>query len=132
MVTVLGWADRLRRGRLAVQANADTAADADRARRFGAEGIGLCRTEHQFLAPDRLVLLRRIILASATEAEAAALDELVEAQRADFTELLAGMDGLPVTVRLLDPPLHEFLPDLVGLERAEASGRARRARTGRC
>jgi len=122
VVTILGWADRLRGGRLAVQANADGAADAARARRFGAEGIGLCRTEHQFLAPERLVLLRRIILASSPEVEAAALDELVEAQRADFTELLAEMDGLVVTVRLLDPPLHEFLPDLVELERGEASG----------
>ena len=121
LATVLGWADERRRGHLAVQANADTAADAERARQFGAEGIGLCRTEHQFLAPERLDLLRRVILASSPEPEHAALEELGRAQEGDFEALLAAMDGLVVTVRLLDPPLHEFLPDLVGLERADAA-----------
>ena len=90
---------------------------------FGAEGIGLCRTEHQFLAPERLDLLRRLILAPAMESETAALEQLIEVQRHDFVALLRAMDGLPVTVRLLDPPLHEFLPDLTALERDDAAGR---------
>ncbi len=123
LVTVLVWADDRRRGHMAVLANADTAADAARARGFGAEGIGLCRTEHQFLAPDRLDLLRRLILAPAMESETAALDQLIEVQRRDFAALLRAMDGLAVTVRLLDPPLHEFLPDLTALERDDAGGR---------
>jgi len=107
---VLGWADEIRRGKLKVRANADTGPDAANARRFGAEGIGLCRTEHMFLGEDRLPIVRRMILAGAPEEEAAALEELRVAQKADFIEILAAMDGLPVTVRLLDPPLHEFLP----------------------
>ena len=119
---VLGWGDRLRAGRLAVLANADRAADAERALDLGAEGIGLCRTEHQFLAPDRLALLQRLLLAASPEAEVDALEELTDAQRGDFAELLEVMDGRTVTVRLLDPPLHEFLPDLIGLERADATG----------
>jgi pyruvate,orthophosphate dikinase len=109
--TVLGWADEIRAGHLAVWANADTPDDARRARDYGAEGIGLCRTEHQFLG-DRLPIVQAMILADGDEEEAAALDELGRAQRADFAELLEVMDGLPVTVRLLDPPLHEFLPDV--------------------
>jgi pyruvate,orthophosphate dikinase len=108
--TVLGWADEIRAGKMAVRANADTGADAANARRFGAEGIGLCRTEHMFLAEDRLPIVRRMILAETDEAEAAALEELRVAQKADFYEVLEAMDGLPVTIRLLDPPLHEFLP----------------------
>ncbi|MDP1807275.1 MAG: pyruvate, phosphate dikinase, partial [Acidimicrobiales bacterium] len=108
--TVLGWADEIRAGKMAVRANADTGADAANARRFGAEGIGLCRTEHMFLAEDRLPIVRRMILAETEEAEAAALEELRVAQKADFYEVLEAMDGLPVTIRLLDPPLHEFLP----------------------
>jgi len=108
--TILGWADEVRAGKMAVRANADTGADAANARRFGAEGIGLCRTEHMFLAEDRLPIVRRMILADTPEAETAALEELRVAQKADFYEVLEAMDGLPVTIRLLDPPLHEFLP----------------------
>ncbi len=108
--TILGWADEIRAGKLAVRANADTGADATNARRFGAEGIGLCRTEHMFLAEDRLPIVRRMIMATTDAEEAAALEELRVAQKADFYEVLEAMDGLPVTVRLLDPPLHEFLP----------------------
>jgi len=119
---LLGWADEARAGTLAVRANADTAADAALARSFGAEGIGLCRTEHMFLGTDRLPLVQRMILADGPEAELAALDELHRAQRHDFAEVLAAMDGLPVTIRLLDPPLHEFLPDVGDLEVAEARG----------
>jgi pyruvate,orthophosphate dikinase len=107
--TILSWADDIRRNKMAVRANADTGADADNARRFGAEGIGLCRTEHMFLG-ERLPIVRRMILASTPDEETAALEELRQAQKADFTEVLEAMDGLPVTVRLLDPPLHEFLP----------------------
>jgi pyruvate,orthophosphate dikinase len=107
---VLGWADQIRMGKLGVRANADTGSDAANARRFGAEGIGLCRTEHMFLGEERLPVVRRMILAETPEEEAAALEELRVAQKADFIEVLEAMDGLPVTVRLLDPPLHEFLP----------------------
>jgi pyruvate,orthophosphate dikinase len=105
---LLRYADRTRR--LAVRANADTAEDAVRARHLGAQGIGLCRTEHMFLG-DRRVLIERLVLAEHGEARAAALAELLPLQRADFEGLLAAMDGLPTTIRLLDPPLHEFLPD---------------------
>ncbi len=101
---------RSARGTSAVRANADTGADAANARRLGAEGIGLCRTEHMFLGEDRLPIVRRMILADTPEEETAALEELRVAQRSDFVEILEAMDGLPVTVRLLDPPLHEFLP----------------------
>jgi pyruvate,orthophosphate dikinase len=121
LTTVLAWADEIRAGRLGVRANADIAADAARARAWGAEGIGLCRTEHQFLG-DRLPLVRRMILAETAEEEAAALEELGTQQRSDFEALLEAMDGLPVTVRLLDPPLHEFLPDLDELIAGEARG----------
>jgi len=107
---VLGWADEVRKGKLAVRANADTGADAENAVRFGAEGIGLCRTEHMFLGEDRLPVVRRMILADTPGDEAVALEELRKVQKADFEEILEAMDGLPVTVRLLDPPLHEFLP----------------------
>ena len=107
---VLGWADEIRAGHLGVRANADTGPDAANARQLGAEGIGLCRTEHMFIAEDRLPIVRRMILASTPDEEEAALEELRIAQRADFVEILEAMDGLPVTVRLLDPPLHEFLP----------------------
>jgi pyruvate,orthophosphate dikinase len=107
---ILGWADEVRKGKLAVRANADTGPDAKNARDFGAEGIGLCRTEHMFLGEDRLPVVRRMILADSPSEEAAALEELRAVQKADFEEILEAMDGLPVTVRLLDPPLHEFLP----------------------
>jgi pyruvate, orthophosphate dikinase len=113
--TILGWADRIRKGKVAVRANADTGPDAAVAREQGADGIGLCRTEHMFLAEDRLPLVRRMILADDDATEAAALDELAKAQRSDFAEVLEAMDGMPVTVRLLDPPLHEFLPPVVDL-----------------
>ncbi len=108
-----------------MHANADTAADAARARRFGATGVGLCRTEHMFLG-DRRVLVERLILAADDASRDAALAELLPLQRADFEDLFAAMDGLPVTVRLIDPPLHEFLPPLEELTarvaRAEALG----------
>src|SRR5204863_5666929 len=110
--TILSWSDDIRRGHLAVRANADTGPDAANARQFGAEGIGLCRTEHMFLGEDRLPIVRRMILADTAEEELAALEELRVAQKADFLEILEAMDGLPVTIRLLDPPLHEFLPDV--------------------
>ncbi len=114
---VLGWADEFRR--LGVRANADLPEDATRARELGAEGIGLCRTEHMFLG-DRLPTVQRMILAEDDEEERAALDELLEMQRGDFAALYRAMDGLPVTVRLLDPPLHEFLPDIEELLVASA------------
>jgi pyruvate,orthophosphate dikinase len=114
--TILSWADKVRKGHLAVRANADTGEDAAQAREFGAEGIGLCRTEHMFLAPDRLPIVRDMILASTPKQEERALERLREAQEADFEEILEAMDGLPVTVRLLDPPLHEFLPSVEELK----------------
>ena len=118
--TVLGWADELRR--LGVRANADTPEDAARAREFGAEGIGLCRTEHMFMAADRQPKMRAMIMAESTDDRRAALAELLPLQQHDFEGLFEAMAGLPVTIRLLDPPLHEFLPsaeDLaVELERA--------------
>jgi pyruvate,orthophosphate dikinase len=118
--TLLSWADAIRLGRLGVRANADNGTDAANARRLGAEGIGLCRTEHMFLAEDRLPIMRRMILATTDTDERNALEELREAQRADFIEILTAMDGLPVTVRLLDPPLHEFLPDVESLTLKES------------
>ena len=120
--TILSWADSLRRGHLAVRANADNGPDAANARRLGAEGIGLCRTEHMFLREDRLPVVRRMILARTDEEEAAALQELRRVQHLDFLDLLEEMDGLPVTVRLLDPPLHEFLPKVEELDLKEALG----------
>ncbi len=119
--TVLGWADTVRAGHLGVRANADTGPDAANARRHGAEGIGLCRTEHMFLAEDRLPVVRRMILASNPQEEESALEALRVAQRSDFEEILEAMDGLPVTIRLLDPPLHEFLPDTQELAIKEAT-----------
>jgi pyruvate,orthophosphate dikinase len=106
--TILDWADELRR--LRVRANADTPEDAAKAREFGAEGIGLCRTEHMFMAPDRLPVVQEMIM-SATEPERrAALERLLPVQQADFEGIFEAMAGFPVTIRLLDPPLHEFLP----------------------
>ncbi|GAB1640265.1 pyruvate, phosphate dikinase [Krasilnikovia sp. MM14-A1259] len=125
---IMSHADAQRR--LRVRTNADTGEDAARARRFGAEGIGLCRTEHMFLG-DRRELVERLILAATDAERADALAALLPLQRADFVEILREMDGLPVTVRLIDPPLHEFLPSLEDLavqvavahERGEDAGR---------
>ena len=104
-----------RRRRLLIRANADTDQDAANARRFGAQGIGLCRTEHMFLG-ERRVLIERVILASSSEQREAALSALLPLQREDFSKILEVMDGLTTTIRLLDPPLHEFLPDLGDLK----------------
>ena len=120
--SVLSWADEIRAGKMAVRTNADTGPDAAKARQFGAEGIGLCRTEHMFLGDDRLPVMREMILARTPAAEATALDKLRRVQKADFVEILDAMDGLPVTVRLLDPPLHEFLPTTEELAVKEALG----------
>jgi pyruvate,orthophosphate dikinase len=117
--TILEWADELRR--LGVRTNADLPDDAKKAREFGAEGIGLCRTEHMFLG-DRLPLIQRFILADTEKEEQVALEELETLQRSDFLGILEAMDGLPVTVRLLDPPLHEFLPDVEELLVRDAKG----------
>jgi pyruvate,orthophosphate dikinase len=119
---LLRHADRTRR--LRVRANADTAEDATRARDMGAEGIGLCRTEHMFLG-ERRVLIERLVLAEDAAERDAALAELLPLQRTDFIALLAEMDGLPVTIRLLDPPLHEFLPDRTELAVKVAVAEAR-------
>jgi len=108
--TILGWGDEHRR--LGVRANADTPEDAAKAREFGAEGIGLCRTEHMFMAEDRLPVVREMILAEGTTGRRAALDKLLPIQQGDFEGIFEAMAGLPVTIRLLDPPLHEFLPPL--------------------
>ncbi|MCW2776314.1 MAG: pyruvate phosphate dikinase [Frankiales bacterium] len=120
---LVGHADATRR--LAVRANADTPDDAERARRFGAQGIGLCRTEHMFLG-ERRQLVEDLVLAQGEEDQQQALAQLLPHQREDFTGILRAMDGLPVTVRLIDPPLHEFLPDLTELSVevavAEATG----------
>jgi pyruvate, orthophosphate dikinase len=118
---VLIWCDELRR--LSVRTNADTPEDARKAREFGAEGIGLCRTEHMFMAADRVPKMRAMILASDVGARRTALAELLPLQQQDFEGLFEAMEGLPVTIRLLDPPLHEFLPD-----RAEVQADVERAR----
>jgi pyruvate,orthophosphate dikinase len=102
------WADEIRR--MKVRTNAETPMDAETARKFGAEGIGLCRTEHMFFDADRIVSVRQMILAETVEDRKLALDKLLPVQRADFVDLFRIMAGLPVTIRLLDPPLHEFLP----------------------
>ena len=107
-VRLMGWADRERR--LGVRANADTPDDAARARGFGAEGIGLCRTEHMFFGEDRILAVRQMILATDEAGRRAALAKILPMQREDFAGILRAMAGLPVTIRLLDPPLHEFLP----------------------
>ncbi|WP_420707152.1 pyruvate, phosphate dikinase [Streptomyces sp. NRRL S-1448] len=119
---IMAYADRVRR--LRVRANADNAEDAARARRFGAQGIGLCRTEHMFLG-ERREMVERLILADTDADKDAALEELLPLQKADFIELFESMDGLPVTVRLLDPPLHEFLPDITDLSVRVALAEAR-------
>jgi pyruvate,orthophosphate dikinase len=106
--TLMGWADGIRR--LKIRANAETPLDARTARKFGAEGIGLCRTEHMFFDASRIVAVREMILADTVEGRKTALAKLLPMQRGDFVELFRIMAGLPVTIRLLDPPLHEFLP----------------------
>ncbi|HLY96527.1 MAG TPA: putative PEP-binding protein, partial [Sideroxyarcus sp.] len=114
MATLLAWADEV--ARLKVMANADTPNDAARAREFGAMGIGLCRTERMFNSTDRLPIVQEMILAETPEERQAALDRLLPIQRADFKGIFKAMKGLPVTVRLLDPPMHEFLPTAAQLE----------------
>lgn len=116
--TVMEWADKYRK--LGVRANADTATDARKAREFGAEGIGLCRTEHMFFEEDRINKMREAILARTDEEKQRSLAKLLPMQRADFLGLFKVMNGLPVTIRLLDPPLHEFLPRDPDVQRAIA------------
>ena len=113
LATFLAWADELRR--MEVWANADTPEDARKARELGAQGIGLCRTEHMFMQQDRLPIVQAMILADTPKARADALAKLLPFQREDFIGILEAMAGLPVTIRLLDPPLHEFLPSLEAL-----------------
>src|SRR5215211_2006755 len=121
---VLGWADEIRQ--LGVRANADTPEDALKAHEFGAEGIGLCRTEHMFMAADRQPKMRAMIMADGEQDRRAALDELLPVQQEDFEGMFEEMRGMPVTIRLLDPPLHEFLPKaedvMQDVERARAAG----------
>ena len=127
--TVMGWADKYRK--LGVRTNADSPADSKRARDFGAQGIGLCRTEHMFFEGDRILAMREMILADAKPAREKALKKLLPFQRKDFEGIFKAMDGLPVTVRLLDPPLHEFLPhDKAAMkELSEATGVRRQGRS---
>ncbi len=113
LLKLLSWADTIRR--LGVWANSDYPRDARRARNFGAEGIGLCRTEHMFFETERLPIVQKMILAKTKEDRQMALDQLLPFQRSDFDGLFRAMDGLPVTIRLIDPPLHEFLPSLTSL-----------------
>jgi pyruvate,orthophosphate dikinase len=120
---IMAYADRVRR--LRVRANADNAEDALRARRFGAQGIGLCRTEHMFLGARR-EMVEKLILADTDDEREQALTALLPLQKKDFIELFEAMDGLPVTVRLLDPPLHEFLPDITELSVRVALAEARK------
>jgi len=121
---VLGWADEVRK--LGIRTNADTPEDARKAREFGAEGIGLCRTEHMFMAPERQEKMRAMIMAEEEDERRAALDDLLPLQQEDFEGLFEEMAGLPVTIRLLDPPLHEFLP-----HEAEVAQEVERARIER-
>jgi pyruvate,orthophosphate dikinase len=109
LLQLLNWADEI--SRLQVWANADYPKDAKRARSYGAKGIGLCRTEHMFFETERLPIVQRMILAKTSEDRTAALNELLPYQRADFAGLFEAMDGYPVIIRLIDPPLHEFMPD---------------------
>ncbi|MCM3782733.1 pyruvate, phosphate dikinase [Neobacillus mesonae] len=111
---ILQWADEIKR--MKVYANIDNSGDVKYARRWGAEGIGLCRTEHMFLSPSRLPLIQRVIVAGSSQERQEALYRLLPVQQSDFEQIFAEMDGLPVTIRLLDPPLHEFLPKLEVLE----------------
>ncbi|MBE0428326.1 MAG: pyruvate, phosphate dikinase [Thermoleophilia bacterium] len=121
---IVAWADEIRK--LSVRTNADTPEDAIKAREFGAQGIGLCRTEHMFMQEDRLPIVRQMIMSESSEERKSFLDKLLPVQQADFEGIFEAMHGLPVTIRLLDPPLHEFLPDytevMVDLERARLTG----------
>jgi len=128
---LMAWADSIRR--MKVRTNAETPADARMARRFGAEGIGLCRTEHMFFDSDRIVAVREMIMAEDSAGRAKALAKIMPMQRTDFVELFTIMEGLPVTIRLLDPPLHEFLPqgEAELAEVAEAIGKDVAALTAR-
>ena len=121
--TLMAWVDEIRK--LRVRANADTPLDASSARKFGGEGIGLCRTEHMFFDPQRIIDVREMIVADTEAERRTALDKLLPYQRDDFVQLFTIMDGLPVTIRLLDPPLHEFLPhsDADMAEVAKAAGK---------
>ncbi|MFZ2413056.1 MAG: putative PEP-binding protein, partial [Candidatus Cryosericum sp.] len=110
LATLLGYADGIRR--LGVRANADTPSNANKARAFGAEGIGLCRTERMFNDPERLPLMQEMVIAGSLEERTPALEKLLPMQRDDFEKILEAMDGFPVIIRLLDPPLHEFLPQM--------------------
>ncbi|XEC96647.1 pyruvate, phosphate dikinase [Paenibacillus tarimensis] len=114
LLQMLKWADELRT--LRIFTNADNPEDAETARNFGAEGIGLCRTEHMFFSPDRLPVVQRMILADSREERLAALKQLLPMQQSDFEGMFRVMDGCPVTIRLLDPPLHEFLPNSVEIQ----------------
>ncbi len=122
--SIVEWADQIRT--MGVRTNADTPEDAEKAREFGAEGIGLCRTEHMFMTPGRLPIVREMIMASGTRERSAALENLLPMQQGDFEGIFETMQGLPVTIRLLDPPLHEFLPDytelMVEIERLKLTG----------
>ncbi len=124
LVELLGWADEARR--MGVRANADYPADATRAREFGAQGIGLCRTEHMFFEEERLPIVQKMILSETDEERQGYLDQLLPFQRGDFEGIFRAMDGLPVIIRLIDPPLHEFLPShedlLVEITRMECEG----------
>ena len=124
----MGWADEFR-GSFGVRANADIPRDAQAARKFGAEGIGLCRTEHMFFAADRIPYMQAMILARDEKSRRKALAKLLPMQRSDFAGLFKAMDGFPVVIRTLDPPLHEFLPkredlmvDIAKLPHAEHAG----------
>jgi pyruvate,orthophosphate dikinase len=125
---ILAWAEPFRK--LGVRANADIPRDAIQARAFGAEGIGLCRTEHMFFAEDRIPHMQAMILASSEKDRRAALKKLLPMQRSDFVGVFRAMDGLPVTIRTLDPPLHEFLPRLEDLM-VEVAVSKRRSRNHR-
>jgi pyruvate,orthophosphate dikinase len=128
LITLLSWADQFRR--LQVWANADYPDDAQRARSFGAQGIGLCRTEHMFFEEERLPIVQRMILAESEEERDKALDELLPFQRSDFEGIFKAMDGLPVIIRLIDPPLHEFLPNEHDLLEKVIEKRVKNAKAG--
>ena len=126
--TLLEWCDELRT--LGVRANADTPEDARRARAFGAEGVGLCRTEHMFMAADRQPKMQRMIMADDEAGRRAALDQLLPLQQEDFEGIFEAMEGLPITIRLLDPPLHEFMPDPEDLPEGPQRDRVRALHEG--